>query len=141
MITEDMVSKLSPLAASLLVSHLGVLPSPVLPGPAGLVLGAVPRTSLVESFHCKIDECDHAETSSHGWQQGMLHHFHSVHDLLLDGLLVQSQPSGRYLRAQHMFRSMGQCGEQDCLGILGVVEGGLQHLENVFRSAKSGSVI
>ena len=82
---------------------------------------------------CKIEGCMYKEACTVGWQKRMLHHFLSIHDLLIDSLLVQELPSGRQLRVQDLFKYLGQCLQEDCLLIDGVVEGDVEDLDAVFN--------
>ena len=51
-------------------------------------------------YSCQVEGCNHREGSTEGWQDRVLDHFNSSHDLLLDQLLVEEQPGGRQLRVQ-----------------------------------------
>ena len=85
-----------------------------------------------EIFLCKADRCDFKEKGA-GWQQRMLYHFFLNHDLLVDSMLVHDVSKNRNIRVEDIFKSLGQCSQQDCLAIDGVVEGDFKELNQIFK--------
>ena len=83
-------------------------------------------------FMCKADGCDFKESAA-GWQQRMLYHFFLNHDLLVDSVLVHDVSNKRNIRVQDIFKSLGQCSQQDCLLIDGVVEGDFKELNQIYK--------
>ena len=66
----------------------------------GEELCTIIKAEEAKVYCCRVEGCNHREGSTEGWQDRVLNHFNSSHDLLLDQLLVEEQPVGRQLRVQ-----------------------------------------